>query len=464
MRSKLLPPLVLFFVVGLSGCGEPARRSPSLPQRHEGTKGRGTGTLGDFVPSWLNSPTGAMTLEQALELALEHNPELKVSSLDVSAAQAARLQASLRPNPELEVEVEEVGGAGNRSGFDGAETTVAVAQPIETAQKRSRRTALASLEEELAEWDYKARRLDVIRDVTEAFAAVLSWQQRLALAEDVVRIAEQANNAVAQRVEAGRDSPIELTKSSVALAAARIEPERARRALESAKRTLAATWGANVAGFDSVTGEFDNIAPVPANSDMGRLVKQNPDVARWDTEIERSRSALELAKARAAPDVTLSGGLRRFNETDDSAAVFGVSIPLPVSDRNQGEIRRATYLLARAEQSGKAALVRILAELEEAVQRLASAYVEVTALKNDVLPGAQSSFEAVSEGYRDGKFDYLQVLDAQRTLVEARSRYVESLAEYHETRAAVERLIGQPLDGPERGGGASRTPPNGRIQ
>lgn len=453
MRSKLLASLVLF-VIGLSGCrvglAPPSARnggaSPTLLLRsgpgEELERSSATAAADAQIPE----PTGVVTPEQALELALEHSPELKAFSLDVSAAQAARLQASLRPNPELEVEVEEVGGTGDRSGFDGAETTIAVAQPIETGRKRSRRTAVASLEKELAEWDYKARRLDVIKDVTEAFAAVMAWQERLSLAEEVVRIAEQANSAVAQRVEAGRDSPIELTKSSVALATVRIEPDRARRALASAKRALAATWGARVAVFDSVTGEFDNIAPVPATGELSLLARQNPDVARWDAEIERSRAALELEKARGVPDVTLSGGLRRFNETDDSAAVFGVSIPLPVSDRNQGEIRRATYLLARTEQSGKAALVRILSELEEAVQRLASAYAEATALKNDVLPGAQSSFDAVSEGYRDGKFDYLQVLDAQRTLFEARGRYVESLAAYHQARADVERLIGQRLD------------------
>jgi len=142
----------------------------------------------------------------------------------------------------------------------------------------------------------------------------------------------------------------------------------------------------------------------------------------------------------------LSGGWQHFNETDDSAAVFGLSIPLAVSNRNQGGIRRATYLLAKAQESGKAAEIKALAALEEAAQRLASAYAEATALKNEVLPGAQSSFDAVSNGYRDGKFDYLQVLDAQRTLFEARSRYVESLAAYHKASADVERLIGRGID------------------
>jgi len=409
-------------------------------------------------------PTGVLRLEQALGLALERSPDLKASSLDVNATEAELLQASLWPNPELQVEVEEVGGAGNRAGFDGAETTIALAQAIETGGKRAKRTAVASLDKELAEWDHKAARLDVVREVTGAFVAVLAWQQRLELAEDVVRIAERAHNAVVQRVQAGKDSPIEQTKSSVSLATARIEPQRARRALESARRRLAATWGSKVAAFDSVEGEFDRIAPVPSSAELSRLIRHNPEVARWDVELQRSRAALELEKAMAVSDIELEGGLQHFNETDDSAVVFGLSIPLAVSDRNQGGIRRATYLLARTEQNAKASEIKALASLEEAVQRLAAECAEATALKDEVLPGAQSSFDAVSEGYRDGKFDYLQVLDAQRTLVEAKGRYIDSLAACHEARADVERLVGQNLDGADNAPRKNPGLPNGRTQ
>lgn len=393
-----------------------------------------------------DDPTGTITLRDAVALALEHNPELKAFSWDIRAADASRLQASLRPNPSLDVAIQDVGGSGNFSGFDSAENTIMIAQPIEMRQKRAKRTALASLEKELSEWDYKAKRLDVTREVTEAFIAVLVSQERLALTEELVRIAEKAHNAVTQRVEAGRDSPIEQTKSGVALAIARIEPQRARRTLESARKRLAAAWGARAASFDAVAGELGEISPVPSSDELSRLVSQNPDVARWEAEKKKRRAALELEKARAVSNVTLIGGLRWFSEPDDSAAVLGLLIPLPVSDRNQGGILKATYLLAKAQESGKAAEIQVLVSLEEAAQRLAGAYAEATALKNDVLPGAQSSFDAVSEGYRDGKFDYLQVLDAQRTLFEARGRYIESLTAYHKAKAEVERLIGRDID------------------
>ena len=443
MRLRLLQ--LMLVVLGFSGCTQQPKEVGG--QMRAGPREK----LEQSERVWpaaaeIVEPTGVVTLEQALELALEHNPELKAFSWDIRAAEAGRLQAGLRPNPELGVEIEEIGGAGNRSGFDGSETTIAIAQPIEMAQKRARRTTLASLEKELAEWDYKAKRLDVTRDVTESFIAVLALQERLALTEELVRIAAKAHSTVTQRVEAGRDSPIEQTKSGVALAIARIEPQRARRTLESARKRLAAAWGARAAGFDTVAGELDEIFPAASSDELSRLVSQNPDVARWQAEKKRRRAALELEKGRAVSDVTLIGGLRWFSETDDSAAVLGLSIPLPVSNRNQGGILKATYLLAKAQESGKAAEIQVLASLEEAAQRLAGTYAEATALKNDVLPGAQSGFDAVSEGYRDGKFDYLQVLDAQRTLFEARGRYIESLTAHHKAKADAERLIGQSID------------------
>jgi cobalt-zinc-cadmium efflux system outer membrane protein len=450
MCIRFLSFLVVLFALGVPGCTEHSNEV-ALPERR--SLGREFSTFQPpakpmetpDVPE-IAEPTGVITLRQALALTLMHNPELKTFSWDIKAAEAGRLQASLRPNPSLDVASQDIGGSGNYSGFDRAENTIAIAQPIEMGQKRAKRTTLASLEKELAEWDYKAKRLDVTREVTEAFIAVLASQERLALTQELVRIAEQAHSTVAQRVEAGRDSPIEQTKSGVALATARIEPQRARRTLESTRKRLTAAWGGRVAGFDAVAGELGEISPVPSSDELSRLVSQNPDVARWEVEKKRRRAALELEKARAVSNVTLIGGLRWFSETDDSTAVLGLLIPLPVSDRNQGGILKATYLLAKTQESGKAAEIQVLVSLEEAAQRLAGTYAEATALKNDVLPGAQSSFDAVSEGYRDGKFDYLQVLDAQRTLFEAKARYIDVITSYHTAKADVERLIGRSID------------------
>ena len=440
----------MLLALGVSGCMEQSG-DVTLPQQP--SLGRDFITFQPPAKSMENpdileipEPTGPITLRQALALALLHNPELKAFSWDIRAAEAGRLQASLRPNPSLDVAIEEVGGAGNRSGFDGAETTIAVAQPIEMGQKRAKRTTLASLERELAEWDYEAKRLDVTREVTGAFIAVLAAQEHLSLSKELVDLSEKAYSTVAERVRAGEDSPVEETKAKIALSNTRIEFERAGKELVSARHQLPPTWGSSNPAFEKVSGGFYDLSPAPSLEELAGLISQNPDMARWPAEKERRRAALDLEKARAASDIKLGGGIQYFDEGDDSAFILGLSIPMPLFDRNQGNIQEAMYMLAKTEEQRKAVETDLRAGLAEASTKLSSSFSEINILKNDVLPLAKSAFDAAGQGYREGKFEYLMVLDSQRTFFEVRARYIEALAGYHKARADVERLIGRDLD------------------
>ena len=451
MCIRFLSFLVVLFAIGVPGCTEysnevalPERRS--LGQEFSTFQPPAKPMETPDIPE-IAEPTGVITLRQALALALMYNPELKTFSWDVRVSEARRLQASLWPNPALGITVEDFGGAGERSGFDGAETTIQFGQLIELAGKLSKRKQVASLESKLAGWDYEAKRLDVLTEVAHAFVQVLAAKERLTLAEELVQLSEQILNTVTQRVNAGKDSPVEKTKAQVALASARIEQKQARQRLASARKQLAATWGSISPVFEGVSGQLDVTFPIPSESELMSLLEQNPDLARWAVEMEKRRAALELEKANAITDPTIFGGMRRFNETDDTAVVFGLSIPVPVFNQNQGRILEARYNLAKARRQHRAVEANLYATLADAYQALSSAFIEVTDIKKDVLPGAQSAFDAARRGYREGKFDYLMVLDAQRTFFYFRARYIESLAAYHRARTDVERLIGQNLDG-----------------
>jgi cobalt-zinc-cadmium efflux system outer membrane protein len=133
------------------------------------------------------------------------------------------------------------------------------------------------------------------------------------------------------------------------------------------------------------------------------------------------------------------------DEADAYAFLFAASVPLPVFDRNQGNILEARYQLAKTEAERRAAAVRVQTALAETHAALSAAYSEAVTLRDEVLPGAQQAFEAAREGYHQGKFQFLDVLDAQRTLFEARGQYLEALSAYHQAVAALERLIGEPL-------------------
>ena len=220
MCMRLLLFLLMFFSLGLSGCMEWGNET-TLPQPQSlgqefstfQPPAKPTETIEALE---IIQPNGVITLREALALALMHNPELKAFSWDVRVSDARQLQAGLWPNPELDVEVENVGGSGELSGFDGAQTTIQLSQLIELGDKSDKRIKVASLEKELAGLDYEAKRLDVFTEVTKAFIEVLTTQQRLALMKELLQLSEELVGTVTMRVEAGKDSPLEKTKATVA--------------------------------------------------------------------------------------------------------------------------------------------------------------------------------------------------------------------------------------------------------
>ncbi|HEY5866831.1 MAG TPA: TolC family protein [Candidatus Tectomicrobia bacterium] len=401
----------------------------------------------------VTNPTGALILSQAQALALLQHPRLAAFGWEARAGEARTLQASLRPNPEVGIEVENFAGSGALRGFRGTEITIHLGQLIELAGKRQKRTRVAALERDLVAWDYEAARIEVLTQVTQAFVEVLSAQERLRLNLELVRLAEQVRRTAAERVRAGKVSPVEETRAQVALSTSRIAAERTQRELDAARARLVVTWGGRTPAFDRVEGTLEPIPPIPSAARLAERIAQNPDIARWVTEMAQRQAALDLARAQRVPDPTLRGGVRYLRETSDTALVMDFSIPLPVFNRNQGGVGEAHARLAKAEEERRTAEGQVRTALADAYGALASAFVEATRLHTEVLPGAQQAFDATSEGYRQGKFGFLEVLDAQRTLFESRGRYLEVLAAYHRAVAEVERVIGEPLgavtDSPE---------------
>ncbi len=391
-------------------------------------------------------PNGVLTLRTALALALVRNPDLAAFSWEIRAQEGREIQAGLAPNPTFDVVLEEFGGTGERRNLEAAQTTLQVGQILETADKRLKRKHVAALDKALAGWDYEAKRLDILTDTAKAYIDVLSLQERVALTDELVNLSQRVSYAVSERVKAGRVAPLEETRADVALAAARIAAQRVGHELEAARKRLAAFWGSTAPQFVRVDGNlFDFTAP-PEAERLAALLSQNPDLARWATELKQRKAVVDLEKSKAIPDVTVSAGAQRFNDTHDTAFVIGLSIPLPLFDRNQGSVREAQARLNKGIHESQAATTKVYSTLAETYQLLSSSFEQASALRDTVVPGAQSAFEASTESYRQGRLGYLEVLDAQRTLFEAKGQYLEALAGYHKTRADVERLIGRSLD------------------
>ncbi|HLG22373.1 MAG TPA: TolC family protein [Candidatus Manganitrophaceae bacterium] len=450
---------IVFVLVGWMGCAT-HRVDPARPRSRP---------LGDDFPVFrppakpddspqgtfpTEEPSGALTLRQALALALMNNPDLAAFSWEIRAQEAATLQAGLHSNPEIAADMQDINGSG--ASIDGVrqpQTTLQISQLIEMGGKRSKRREVASLTRDLAGWDYETKRIDIFTQISQAFIDVLSAQQNLALTEETVRLAEQVAEVVSERVTAGKVSPVEEAKANVALSSAEIELDRARRELEAARNRLAATWGGATPRFERAEGDLGPVSPIPSLAQIALRLSQNPDLARWAAEISQRRAVIDLEKSKAIPDINLMGGYRRYNTSDDGVFIVGISLPLPIFNRNQGGIREARDRLAKGKEERRAAEARVAAGLAEAYKSLSSAHAEVTALREKILPRAQSAFDAVNEGYRLGKFGLLDVLDAQRTFFSSRAQHLRALTDYHQAVAEIERLIGERLESGGQGSG-----------
>ena len=394
----------------------------------------------------ISEPNEVLILRDVLSLTLIHNPELKAFSLETRAAQARQLQAGLWPNPEIELEIEELGGQGDRRGFDAAETTVQLSQLIELGDKSQKRKAVASFEKELADLDYQSKRLEIFCEATKAFIVVLKAQEKLRLSNDLLKLAEESLDTVKKIVDAGKDSPVEVTRASIALANIRISHSQAQRELEYSRKQLSSFWGQDEPHFEKASGDFESIEKLPESGDLTNQLKQNPEYVRWEAEVKKNQAQLTLEKSRVINDVTIGAGIQRFNETDDNSFVLGVSIPLPVSNRNQGARQEAVYNLAKSKEYQKAAWLKLQNELNEAYREFVNSYTQAISLKNEILPAAIEMFNASTTAYREGKVDYLHLLDAQQTFFDVKGQYIESLANYHKARTDIERLTGKRIE------------------
>jgi cobalt-zinc-cadmium efflux system outer membrane protein len=389
--------------------------------------------------------TGTLTLRQALALALTRSPELAAVGYDIRIAEAKILQAKLLPNPALDLEAEDIAGSGSFANGKRSQTTLQLGQLIELGGKRRTRVGEARLSRDLAAFDYETKKREVFVKTAGSFVDVLAGQRRVKVAEELVSLATSFIPAVVKRVEAGKASDLEKTRFDVAIGSARIELEQSKRDLLAARQRLALQWGSSNPRFGAVVGDLDAAPLVASLQDLARRVEANPRLARFGTEVAHREAALAREKAAAQPDITLRAGGRWIAESDDTTAVLGFSLPLPLWNGNQGNIRAARAQLERTGAEHSAVAASLMAELSDAYNNLVRARTTISILRETVLPGAESAVSATGEGYEAGRFSFLEVVDARRTLGAARIQLLDAVADYHKALHQIEALTAQPV-------------------
>lgn len=387
------------------------------------------------APSLAFAQGPVLTLDNALQSAQANNPELAAARWGIEIAEGDRRQAGVLPNPELGWEMEDT-----RNGSQ--TTTVSVSQMFELGGKRGARLGVAGQDAQLAGLELERQRNALRAEVIGAYQAAVQAQEGLQLARQSLDLSERALRVVQGRVKAGSASPVEATRAQVQLSEVRLELGRAEQALTVTYQQLAAATGAPTATFSRVDSVGSEDPDLPSRTQLMQRLEQTPDMRLARVQIDQRDAALDLARTQRIPDLTVSVG-SQYSETErERVNVVGVSLPIPLFDRNQGNVLAAARRADQARDQRNGAELRLRSEVIQALAQWRTAAQEVEDFDRSILPSAQQAVDAATRGFERGKFAFLDVLDAQRTLVAARLQYLQAQAQRSEARVRLERIFG----------------------
>jgi cobalt-zinc-cadmium efflux system outer membrane protein len=381
------------------------------------------------------SSASTLTLDQALQTAFAGNPELAAAQWDIGIAEGDRRQAGLIPNPEVSWEAED-------TRRNSRTTTVMINQPIELGGKRGARIDVASRAQDAAGIELERRRNALRADVIQAFSSVQTAQQRLQLSRQSMQLAEHGVRVAQGRIEAGKSSPVEGTRAQVQLSQVRLEVSRAERDQGNAYQQLAQVMGEPLSTLVSVQVAAQGMPAAPPPIQLLERLNETAELRLARLQIDQREASLGLEKAQRMPDLTVSVGSQYSELERERVNVVGLSMPIPLFNRNQGNVLAAARRTDQARDLRNATELRLRTQIQTTLAQWQTANGEVNAFNQTILPAAQSAVDSATRGFEMGKFGFLDVLDAQRTLISARTEYIQAVAEATDARVRIERIFG----------------------
>ena len=381
-----------------------------------------------------------LTLRQALTLARDADVGLTASEARIEAASGALLQAGASPNPSIGVDVENFPRSNLQVPFHRTEATLYYQRILERGDKREARTNAARADLEAVRLRRLVRALDLFQTVETAWNEAVAAEISVRVAEEQLAALEEFQGEVRRRVEAARDPLFAGARVDTQVIQAQIALDQARIVAGNARRALAAYWS-SPSDQPLDAEEFEN-----TDAELPPLPAQSVDLSLLEAVRETADAQVAVERSRAVPDLTLRGGVRYIEDGRDLALVVGGSIPLGIYDTNRGNIERAEAERLAADREIAAARLARVRDTVRLEARISANAAEAERIQAEVLPKAEETVALVRDGFNRGGFSYLDVIDAQRALIDARVRRIEALKAFHTDRAALNRLAATHAD------------------
>ena len=397
-----------------------AKYSEPAPSADATTKPSSLSKPGDGTPD-------VMSLSQLNALTLERHPRLAQVGWAVKSARGRAIQAGLYPNPTVSLIGDELG---DRQGTLGIITAPLVSQEIVRGNKLGLSQAVANKEVDQATLAVVAERYRLLTEVRQNYWDVVTLQRRQEVLNELVSLANQSVENADKLLRAKEASELELVQLEVDRERYRAELEATKKSLPAAYRRLAASTGVNDLPLTSVTGDLER--PLP-DYDLDKVKDYvlgiHPEIQTALVGIERARLALCRAEVESIPNVTVTGGYVRQNQNRSNDWTIGASLPIPLWNKNQGNIFAARANLGEAINEVTRVQNDLTSRLATSFTTYHAARARAETYKLAILPKAEKSLQLSQKAYHGGQFEYLRVLQAQRAIAEVRLEYVRSLGE-----------------------------------
>ena len=392
----------------------------------------------DREPSTGAGNAHAVGLPDLIALTLERNPRLGQVTFAIDTARGRAVQAGLYPNPTVNITGNELGDRTGPSGIWSAYT----AQEIVTANKLGLSQAAVLKEVDQATLNLMAERYRVFTEVRQAFFEAVTLQRRAEILGELIKLADKSVENAKKLLKAKEGSQLDVVQLEVDQERYRGELEASQRALPAAYRKLAASVGVQDMPVVSFAGDLD--VPLP-DYDLDRVrvyvLSVHPELRLAQVGVERAQLLNRRAEVEPIPNVTVGVGYTRQGQNRSNDWDIGVSVPIPVWNKNQGN------LLASKAQVGEA-VSQVGRVQNDLVNRLATAFATYAAArkraeryKTAILPKAQETYQLSLKAYQGGQFEYLRVLAAQRAVAEANLELVRALGEMWQAASEIAGLM-----------------------
>ena len=384
-------------------------------------------------------------LATAVNLMTENNPSLNVFTFKQSGLDGASYTANLKPAIEVGFDAENLIGSSPYNGLSQSELTVSVSSIIELGGKRNARLNLVSIQRQLIDAQRQVKSLEMISQLTRSFIQTLATQERIKLAIESVQLANDIYESVRKRAAAGAISDAEVKRSFAALKQAQLTRQAEQQNLDSQKVILSLYWAEKQPQFINLIGELFNFGEIQNIDTLFNDVEKSSLINVLISQQQLAESKLRMVQTQSKSDLNWTIGLRRIEETNDSALTAGFSMPLFKSKRNSGALIEAQAAIDQSVSEQKIALLDLYGQIYEiyALRKLGIARFE--SLQADIIPALSEALDLTRTAYQDGRYGYFEYVAARQELIQAKKALIDTAENILIYGVEIEQITSEPI-------------------